>query len=149
MLALAALVAGCGSTYTGRDFIARADAICASATRRLRSIPPPSLSQSQAPQSGALAAYLAMVVSVVQSQSSQLHALPRPAQNAGGRAALARWRAAVKQVADDYRQLEAAGRRGDAQGAASAEAALRASPAGSLAAADGLTSCAAPGATIT
>ncbi len=92
---------------------------------------------------------MAAVAPVVQSQSSQLHALPRPAQDAAGRAALAHWLAAVAQVVDHYRQLEAAARQGDAEGVASAEAALRASPAGSLAAGYGLTSCAAPGATIT
>ena len=148
LLALGAL-AGCGNGYTKRDFVARADAICTTTTSRLRSIPPPGFGRSQARQRAALAAYLAAAVPLVQSQSSQLHALPRPAQDARARAALARWLAAVAQAAEGYRELEAAAREGDAQGVASAEADLRASPAGSLAAAYGLSACAAPVATVT
>ena len=148
MLALIVLVAGCGSAYTKRDFVARADAICASALRQLRSIPPPSFSGSATQQDSALSGYLAAVLPVVQSQSRQLRALRRPAQDAGSRAALTRWLAALAQVVQDYRKFAAAAQRADAQGVSSAQTALRASPVASLAASYGLSSCATPGATI-
>ncbi len=147
-LALIAVVAGCGSAYTKRDFIARADAICAGTLRELRSIPPPSFGQSTASQGPSLAAYLAGAVPVLASESRQLEALRRPPPNAGDSAALTRWLGALAQVVQDYRALSAAAHRGDAQGVASAEAALRASPVATLAASYGLGSCATPGATI-
>ena len=146
---LAALaLAGCGG-YSKSHFVARADAICASALRQLRSIPPPSFGQSAAQQRVALAGYLAAVVPVLQSQSSELHALPRPAQGAGSRAALTRWLAALDQAVRDYGRLQAAAQHGDAQGVADSEATLRASPVASLAAGYGLSACATPSATIT
>jgi hypothetical protein len=147
LLILTAL-AGCGSSYTTRDFVARADAICASAVRQTRSIAAPSLTASAAPELSALADYLAQVVPVVQSEAMQLHALRRPTEDAPARAALARYLGALAHAAGDYGQLAAAARRGDAQGVASAEAALRASPAASLAAGAGLHSCGIPGATL-
>jgi hypothetical protein len=146
-LALIVLAGGCGGGYTKRDFIARADAICASTVRQLRSIPAPSFGQS-ATGHDALAGYLAAALPLVQSESRQLHALPRPPQKAADRSVLTSWLGAVAQVVEDYRQFEAAAQRGDAQRVASAEAALRASPVASLAASYGLSSCATPGATI-
>jgi len=129
LLMLAALVAGCGADTKG-DFVARANAICASTVRETRSIAPPSFTHSKAQQLRALAGYLASVLPVVQSEATQLHALRRPTEVAHDRAALARYLSAV------------------ARGVASAEAALRASPVTSLAAAYGLRSCGSPGATV-
>ena len=149
VLAGSALVAGCGGSYTKRDFVARADAICASALRQLRSIPPPSSSPSAAPPAGAPAGYLATVLAVEQSQYRQLRALRRPAQDNVGRAKLTRWLASLTRVVEDYRELATAAQRGNAEGVSSAEAALRASPVGSLAASYGLSSCASPGPTTT
>ncbi len=147
LLMLAALVAGCGADTKG-DFVARANAICASTVRETRSIAPPSFTHSKAQQLRALAGYLASVLPVVQSEATQLHALRRPTEVAHDRAALARYLSAVTQVLGDYRELAAAAKRGDARGVASAEAALRASPVTSLAAAYGLRSCGSPGATV-
>jgi hypothetical protein len=147
LLVLAALLAGCGSSYTKRDFVARADAICASAVRQTRSIAPPSFTRDAAHQLRALSDYFAQVLTVVRSEASQLRALRRPSEDAPARATLSRYLAALAQAANDYQQLAAAARRGDAQGVASAEAALRASPVPSLAARNGLPSCGIPGAT--
>jgi hypothetical protein len=139
-LTLAAILAACGGSYTKRDFVARADAICTSTLRETRSITPPSLSGG-ADAVGALAQDLDKLVPVVRSQAAQLRALKRPPGNASDRAALERYLGAVSEVATQYEQLGAAAERGDAQAVASAEAALRASPIASLAAAYGLSSC--------
>ncbi len=148
MLALAALLPGCGaSSYPKRDFVARADAICTSAVRQTRSIAAPSFTRPAARQLSALAGYLGAVLPIVQSEAAQLRALRRPTQDASAERTLARYLAAVAQTASDYRALAAAAKRSDAQGVANAEAALRASPVASLAARYGLRSCGIPGAT--
>jgi hypothetical protein len=147
LLTLTALLAGCAGSYTKRDFVARADAICASAVRQTRSIAPPSLTSSAAHQMRALAGYLAEVSPVVRSEAAQLRALRRPTEDGRARATLARYLGALARAAGDYTALAASARRGELQGVASAEAALRASPVASLAARYGLRSCATPGAT--
>jgi hypothetical protein len=147
VVAVAALLGGCGS-YTRADFIARADAICASAVRRARTIAPPSFSDSASQKLSALAGYLAQVLPIARSESSSLRALRRPVEKAGERAALARYLRALARAAGEYGDLAAAAKRGDAAGVASAEAALRVSPVGADAASYGLRSCAAPAATV-
>jgi hypothetical protein len=148
VLALAAVLPGCGAgSYTKTDFVARADAICTSAVRQTRSIAAPSFNRPAAGQLSALADYLAAVLPIVQSEAAQLRALRRPTQDAPAGATLARYLASVAQAASDYRALAAAAKRGDAQGVANAEAALRASPVASLATGYGLRSCGVPGAT--
>ena len=142
-ISVAALLAGCGGTYTRRDFIARADAICVSAVRAARSLTPPA-----GQQLGALTGYLGEVLPIVRSESKQIHALRRPVEGARNRTLLASYLAALGQVVSDYEELAAAARRGDGAGAARAEEALRASPVTSLAASYGLSACAAPGATV-
>ncbi|MGA2926739.1 MAG: hypothetical protein ABSG43_12215 [Solirubrobacteraceae bacterium] len=147
-LAPIALVAGCGSAYSKSDFVARADAVCTTAVRQLRSIPPPATATAVAPESGALAAYLGAVVPVVQSELSSLQSLRRPANEAGSHSALARWLAAFAQALQDYRGLEAAAQRGDPDAISSALAALQGNPVAALAAGYGLSSCATASATI-
>jgi hypothetical protein len=137
VLVAAAAIAGCGSSYTKSDFIARADAICASALRQTRSIAPTS----------ALGEYVAAVLPVVESEATQLRALKSPPQDAGDKAALAKYLGALAQEVANYRRLGAAAKRGDGQGVTNAEAALRASPAASLATSYGLRACGTPGAT--
>lgn len=141
LLALASLAAGgCGSSgETKQDFAARANAICGGALRQTRSIPPP--------QSGDLASYLDQLLPIVRSEASQLAALRPPKESGAELGSLKRFDLAVKQVASEYAQLDAAARRGDDDGVASAEAALRASPIRSLAASSGLSSCASAGST--
>lgn len=137
-LALVALVAACGGGgYTKSDFVARANAICASSLRQTRAIAPGT----------PLAAYLTAVVPVVQSEADQLRALRFPPGTARDRATLSSYLAAIAQVAADYRQLEAAAKRGDSQAVSDLEATLRASPAATLAAGYGLRSCGTPGST--
>ena len=149
MLALAAVVTGCGgSGYTKSDFIARADAICAGAVRQTRSIAPPGAAQAGSGQDGALAAYLSNVVPVLENETSQLRALRRPPGNAGELATLNRWYSALAQTVMHYKELAAAARLGDDQSVADAEAALGASQVYSLAASYGLRSCGTPGATV-
>ncbi len=144
---LAALLAACGS-YTKRDFIARADAICASTARETRSIAAPSFAQAGRQQQRALAGYLAAVLPVVESERTQLQALKRPPGSASDRGLLARYLASSARAVGAYRVLAAAARRGEAPGVASAEAALRANPVASLAASYGLRVCGTPGATV-
>jgi hypothetical protein len=135
---LALAVAGCGgSSYTKRDFVARADAICASALRQTRSIAPGT----------ALAAYLSAYVPVLEAEDTQLRALRRPPGTAHDRATLDRYYAALSQTVAEYRQLTAAVKSGDDQAVTNAEAALGASPVYTLATSYGLSSCGTPGST--
>jgi hypothetical protein len=136
LLALALTIVGCGATAnTKRDFIARADAICASAVRQARAIG----------TQGGLAAYAAAALPVVRSEATQLRALKRPAGGAHDATTLSRYFTALSQVVKDYSDLAAAAKRGDAQGVTNAEASLRASPVTSLAASYGLRPCGTPG----
>jgi hypothetical protein len=145
LLALAAVVAGCGgSGYTKSDFVARADAICTSTLRQTRALAPPA---STSQPGGALAAYLGQLVPLVQSEADQLRALKRPPGNARDGAALTAYYAALAKIVANYRQLEAAARRGDTQAVTDVEATLRASPVAALAASYGLRSCGTPGST--
>lgn len=147
-LLVALLAAGCGgSGYTKSDFVARADAICASALRQTRSIAPPGAAQASGGQDGALAAYLARAVPVLENEASQLRGLRQPPGNAQDKAALSRYLAALGQTVSYYKQLAAAAKRGDDQAVADTEAALGSSPVYSLATSYGLRSCGTPGAT--
>ncbi len=147
LVALITMLAGCGSAHHG-NFVAGANAICASALRATRSIPPPSLTTGSAQDLTALTRYVSSVLPVVQSEARQLRALRRSLQKPRERAALASYVGALNQTIGDYRTLAAAAGGNDAQGVASALAALRASPAPTIAAQYGLRSCGAAGATV-
>ena len=142
VLSLVALLAGCGSKYTKRDFVARADGICTNAVRDIRSLTPPSATQGQGLR--ALSQYLAKVLPIVQSEANQIRALKRPS---GDQLALDRYLSAQAAVVAQYRRLAAAAKRGDEQGAATAEARLLASPVTELATQYGLRDCGTPGGT--
>lgn len=146
LLALAAALIGCGS-YTKRDFIARADAICASTLRQTRLIAPPSFTQDKAQRLRALAGYAQQVLPLIRSETTQLRGLRRPSQATADRDALTRYLAAAEGVAVDYRDLSTAAAKNDAVGVARAEAALSTSQVGSLAARYGLRTCGTAGAT--
>lgn len=138
VMALAVLLGGCGgSGYTKRDFVTRADAICAGALRQARSIAPGTT----------LPTYLAAYVPVLESEASQLEALRRPPDTARGRAILEHYYAALRQTVTEYRQLAAAAKSGEQDGVTNAEAALGASQVYSLATSYGLSSCGTPGST--
>jgi hypothetical protein len=148
LLAIAAVLAGCGGGTTKADFVARADAICANTVRQTRSIPPPSFTHSASQRLSALAGYLAVVLPIEQTETNQIHALPRPTQDARARAALTDYLAALTKAVSEYGELTAAAKRGDAQGVANDEAALRANPVASLATSYGLRTCGTPEATV-
>jgi hypothetical protein len=131
---VAAVLSACGShTVTKKDVIARGDQICETAASSVRSVPPPA-GQSM-PE---LARYYKQVTPIVQSEVKQLRALPRPPED---RALLNRYLDAIGSSAGEYAMLAAAAREGDRAAFASAEAALRADPASSLAARYGITGC--------
>lgn len=139
------MVAGCGgSGYTKSDFVARANGICTGTLRQARALAPPA---STSPPGAALAAYLGQLVPIVQSEADQLRALKRPPDSAGDSATLTSYYKALAQIVENYRQLEAAARRGDTQTVTDVEATLRASPVAALAASYGLRACGTPGAT--
>ena len=145
LLAGAALVAGCGGGgYTKSDFIARADAICTSTLRQTRGLAP---AASPSQPGGALAAYLGQLVPLIESEADQLRALKRPPEDARDSATLTSYYNALGQIVANYRQLEAAAKRGDTSTVTDVEATLRDSPIASLAASYGLRSCGTPGAT--
>lgn len=129
-------LAGCGShAETKQGYIARANAICESALRGIRNVSPPAGTVTLA----GLARYLRQVTPLVQSEISQLRALPRPAQD---RALLDRYLAALQVDGAHYVALAAAARSGNRQMMAEVTSALQASPSAGLAGQYGLTSCA-------
>ena len=137
----AALLGGCGGgSYTKRDYVARANAICASALRKARSIPPPATGEEFSP-------YLKQVLPAVRSEVSQLRALRVPHTGADDRRLLSAYLGALAQTAREYDALAAAAERGDSAAIASSEAALRANRASVLGARYGLSSCGAHGST--
>jgi hypothetical protein len=146
VLVAASVVAGCGS-YTKHDFIARADAICASTLRQTRLIAPPAFTRAKGDQLRALASYAGDVLPLAQSEVTALRGLRRPTQSMADKASLAAYLTAFDSVVGDYRDLETAASKVDAPGVAGAEAALRASPVAALAARYGLRTCGTAGAT--
>lgn len=131
-----------GSSYSHQDWVASADAICADSLHRTRAIPPPTGSQLPA-----LAAYLGQVVPIIRAEAAHLHHLRRPSESkAAARARTAFLNAEAKLAADEG-ALRAAAGRGDDQAVATIEAELRAAPVATLAAAAGVPSCGAAGAT--
>ncbi len=147
-LVLALLAAACGS-YTKADFTARADAICASSLRQLRSLAPPSFGSGEVQQRLSLDAYLERALPIVSSEASALRALRRPPGDPHQRAELDRYMQALARNVADYRQLARAAAAGDVSALVRAEHALERDDVDSLAAAYGILSCGAPGATIT
>jgi hypothetical protein len=139
LIATSALAAGCGAgAYTKSDFIARADAICASSLSQARSIP----------SGGGLSAYLSAELPILETEANQLLKLRRPPDTARDRAILTRYFDALTQTVRDYRQLETATSQGDQDAASSIEAALAASPLESLATSYGMRACGPPTATV-
>jgi hypothetical protein len=138
--ALAVVLGGCGGSYTKHDFIASADAICASTVRATRALAPPASAQL-----GPFGRYLAKLVPILQDENRQIDALRRPT---GGRAPLRRYLDALRESVVEFRALEAAAKAGNPESLARAQEALRSNPVTSLAANYGLRSCAAPGATV-
>jgi hypothetical protein len=145
-LALAAVavgLAGCGSSYTKQDFVARANGICTDTLGQTRAIAP-----AGAPQSNrALAAYLRQVLPILQQEATQLRALRRPPGSDADKAALDRYLSALDGQVAATKRLRDAAARNDGDGVSAAESDLQASQAASLAARYGLKSCAAPGST--
>jgi hypothetical protein len=142
-----AVIAGCGA-QTKTDFVAQADAICASAVRELRSVVPPSSAGTPSQQRKAFADYLSHAALIVQAETAQLRAIRRPQQDGLQRAALAHYLAAMTRTVSGYQALASAAQSGNQRAIAAAESVLAADPVASLAAAYGLRSCATPGATI-
>jgi hypothetical protein len=127
------LIAGCGSTVTKKDVVARADGICADTLREVRAVPAP-VSQSVA----ALSAYYARVAPIVESEATAVEKLPRPRQD---QRVLNRWISSVDLFAAEYRAIANAARLGDRQAIATAQAAVRTNDAPALAAGYGLRVC--------
>lgn len=144
---LSGALLGCGS-YTKSDFVARADAICASAVRQTRLIAPPDLTGAGRRRLRTLGDYVGRALPVAQSEADQLRALRRPGGSARDQAILSRYLTATDRALRNYRALATAAKRGDAQGVAGAESDLRASPVAALAARYGLRTCGSPGATV-
>jgi hypothetical protein len=132
-------LAACGAGNTKADFVSRADAICETAARATRAIPPPVAAAGVAARLHALGLYLARVTPIVDGEVSGLRALTPPSE---GRTQVDRYLSALTASARQYRQLAQAAAGGDAATAARLEAALAASPAPALARAYGLRSCA-------
>lgn len=139
-LAVTAPLAGCGgAAYGKRDYVARAEAICASTTRHARAAGAP-----VATTGVALAAYIEQLLPLVRGEAAQLRGLRRPPGPAAQRAQLSAFLRALDASLAEYAALAAAARRGDTAGVARAESALRANAAGALAARYGITGCGAP-----
>lgn len=137
---LAVALAGCGSANTKRDFVARADAICAAATREERALPPPGATVT-------LAGYLTRVAGVVAREARDLRRLPRPQQRASQRRELASYLDALGAAATEFRAAAQAAASGDSARLLVSQSALASSRAPALATAYGLATCGNPGAT--
>jgi hypothetical protein len=140
------LVAACGSTYTRADFIRRADGICLSTTRALRSLTPPQFTGSAVQQQLSLSRYLARVSPLVSAESRRLAGLPKPPGRPADAALLQRWLRAVHDSASDIHVLGDSERAGDPAFIAAARTALGALPVVKLASRYGMKACAGPGA---
>ena len=139
-LAAAAMLSACGGTpYGKRDYVARADAICASTTRHARTVPAPAGTGG-----AALAAYVEQLLPLVRTEAAELHGLHRPPGSGAQRAELRAFLRALDASVAEYAALAAAARRGDASGVARAESALRANATGTLGRQYGLTGCGTP-----
>jgi len=147
-LTCAGALAACGAAYTKQDYIARADAICASAVRDARAVPPPVLTGTGSQQLAGLAQYLTTVLPIYESEARQLRGLKLPQETSSSKVALQRFLAALSAATAELRGLARAARGKDAQGVAVAEAGLRANTADPLAASYGFKSCGTPGATV-
>ena len=144
-IALVLVLAGCGShAVTKQDFIARADAICASAIRGERNVA--ASAGGGAVSLRALARYLGAVVPIVNSEVAQLRKLPQPGADRG---LLGQYLVAAQAAAGDYASLASSARAGERTAVNLKSAALQSSPAASLAARYGLTTCAGATATVT
>jgi hypothetical protein len=150
-LLIAILLGGCGS-YSKANFVARADAICASATRQERSLTPPSFAGAATVRARSLAAYLAREAPIVRSEARQIALLQRPAGTPRSRAQLNAYLRALATAAADFRRLAAAAGSAPpgavARRISAAEATLAADPVATLATGYGMHACAGPGATI-
>ena len=139
-LAAAALLAGCGSAaYDKRDYVARADAICASTTRHARTVAAPT-GTGGVP----LAAYIEELLPLLRGEAAQLHGLRRPPGSTAQGAQLRAFLHALDASVGQYAALAAAARSGDTAGVARAESGLRANATGTLGARYGLTGCGTP-----
>ena len=147
LVVLAAVVlAGCGSSYTRADFIRRADGICLTTTRAVRSLPPPRFTGTTQ-QRRSLGAYLMRLAPLVQAEARRLAALPKPPDGPGRRRLLARWLAAVRVSGDELAQLGAATGTGRAGAVARISGELASAPVVRLARRYGARACSGPGAT--
>jgi hypothetical protein len=146
---LALCLAGCGSHYTRQDFISRANGICLSTTRAVRSLTPPQFTGTAAQQQHSLGEYLTHVAPLVQSQARRLAALPQPPGSKRQQRLLARWLAAEQSSAVGFKKFAAAAISGNADAVADAGAAVAAVPVVQLASQYGARDCAAPGASYT
>jgi hypothetical protein len=136
MLAPLVLSACGGHTATKQDVIARANAICASASRDLLATTPPGGGETSL---SGLSDYLDATVPILRREISNLQTLPRPATD---RALLDQYLSAVAKSGITYGTLAAAARRGDQDAVNQALADLQANPASSLAARYGMNQCA-------
>jgi hypothetical protein len=144
---IGALVAGCGTQYSKRDFIKRADGICLNTTRAVRSLTTPQFTGSAVQRRLSLSRYLARVSRLVSAESHSLAKLPKPPGRPAEQALLQRWLHAVQASASDLHVLGDSERAGDPAFIAAARSALSAVPVVALASRYGAKDCAGPGAT--
>lgn len=144
---MALALSGCGSSYSKHDFIQRAEGICLSTTRAVRSLAPPEFTGTAEQQRQSLGAYLARVSPLEQRQARRLSALPKPPGGRREQQLIERWLTAVHESADELSHLAGVARNGDASGVADARDQLAAVPVAHLATEVGAHACAGPGAT--
>lgn len=137
-VAVVLAVSACGGgskKVTKGDFVARADAVCATTQAQVRSLPTGSGSLA------GTAKYFRSSAALLHTQAVQLRAIPRPKQAAANAKVLEQFLTATSQSAAIYRRIATAAANGDQGALTSAEAALGANPAPRLAARYGLRVC--------
>lgn len=93
-------VAGCGGSYTKKDYVGAADGICLRTLHELRSIDTQGATSTQL-----LARYLRKALPVIKSQEHQLRKLKLPAGKPRQRAELRRFLMAVSQQTAEFAAL--------------------------------------------
>lgn len=136
----------CGSSYTKADFVTRAEGICLTTTRAIRSLNSPSFTGTPAEQRVSLGGYLVKVARRVSSEARHLSSLRKPPGTRREARLLGRWLAAVRESGNELADLGTAAGTADPTTVARSTAALGRLQVVDLARDYGVRGCAGPSA---
>jgi hypothetical protein len=143
---LALAVTACGAV-THRQYVTRADGICAATLRATRSLTPPQQTGTLEQQLRSLSAYYGRIASLLRKQDRELRALTKPKQTPRQQAELNRYLVSLSTVAGYFSKLAADAGSGKPEQLASLDSALSGEFLGQLARSYGLRECSSSGST--